>query len=154
MISGARGYTCAASALTLTMPDNDCGVPINSTYTVGLVVTAGSTALPANDAEHWTVQVVSGDTPPDMVPGTFVMRICVISKAADANIGAGNYIQVSNSFPSTISYPKPTVSFWNQSGWVNLKVYVTDGTTLVSGTLRLATSVAMCSAASSAAAAT
>lgn len=151
MISGRRSKLTqvppVSNTLTINQPANICGAPINSTVNVPVIVTSDPLPLPPNTAVDWggSVELVDGDQPLTLsAPDQFRMRICVVGKST---ITTGN-INVSNVFAVSGTNPRPTVTFVNMSGWVKLKVYVTDGYTVVStSAIVVGTSAAQCQAA-------
>lgn len=153
MINGRRSLATQLSpvnnVLTINQPANICGAPINSTVNVPIIVTSDPLPLPNNAAVDWggSVELVEGDQALSLsAPNQFRMRICVIAKAA-VTVGGSN-INVSNVFAVGGTNPRPTVRFTNMSGWVKLKVYATDGYTVVhTDDIIVGTSSAQCQAA-------
>ena len=151
MINGRRSLTtqqqAVSNTLTISTPDNICGAPINSTVNVPVVVTSNPVPLPPNTDTDWggSVDIVDGDQPLALsAPNQFRMRICVIGNSTVTSGG----INISNVFAVNGTNPRPTVQFVNTIGWVKLKVYATDGYTVVStGNIVVGTSATQCQAA-------
>ena len=153
MINGRRSKLTqtppSSNVLTINQPDNICGAPINSTVNIPVDVTSDPVPLPANTDVNWggSVDVVEGDQPLALsAAGQFRMRVCVLGRSSVST--SGSYISVTTVFAVSGSNPRPTVQFFNTIGWVKLKVYVTDGYTVVStSTIVVGTSPTQCQAA-------
>lgn len=153
MINGRRSLATqippASNTLSINQPANICGAPINSTVNVPVIITSDPLPLPPNTAVDWggSVDVVAGDQPLTLsAANQFRMRICVIGKSLVTVEGSN--INVSNVFAVNGTNPRPTVNFTNTSGWVKLKVYATDGYTVVhTDNIIVGTSSAQCQAA-------
>lgn len=149
MIKGRREChkPAPANVLGITAPTSICGAAINAANNIPVVITSAPLPLPSNDSLHWAYEQVDGDQPLTVgAQGVFKVRTCVVGTSQVTSAGA--YINVANVFAVTGTNPRPTVTFWNTAGWVKLKVYVTDGYTVVStGVIVVGTSAVQCQAA-------
>lgn len=151
MIKGRRACQRPATPITnviaINTPSSICDAPVNSTINIPIVITSDPLPLPSNDAQNWGYELVSGDQPlPLSAAGQFKVRTCLLDESAVT--GAGSYISMSHVFAVTGANPRPTVIFYNTAGWVKLKVYATDGYTVVStGVIVVGTSSTQCQAA-------
>ena len=149
MIKGRREchHPTPVNVLSITAPTSICGAAINAANNIPVEITSAPLPLPPNDSLHWAYEQVDGDQPLTVgAQGAFKVRTCVVGGSRVTSAGA--YINVSNVFAATGTNPRPTVTFWNTAGWVALKVYATDGYTVVStGVIIVGTSAAQCQAA-------
>ena len=145
MVKGMRTSACSAAVPTentLTFSaSGSCECPINASTLVAASLSSSVTPIPA--ATTWAYEtVLNGDTPllaTDVPHGTFMLRVCHTAQSSSANI-IGTYVFT--------EIPKYRVEFHNSSGWVKLRLYVSDGTSVVSSDVVMATSPSNCQSAS------
>ena len=148
MIKGRRAcQRSTTNTLTISTPSNICNAPVNSTVNIPVVISSAPLPLPANNAQNWEYELVSGDQPLSLsAAGQFKVRTCLLGESDVTS--AGSYISMSHVFAVTGTNPRPTVVFYNTAGWVKLKVYATDGYSVVStGEITVGTSSTQCQAA-------